>query len=198
MENASASSGIRKRSIGVTIFGLLIIVLTILFSQPLLRGPRPLMEFYMRPFGIIIFYSGIAFLLFEVILGINILRLKEWARKYLIMLMLFFAATVFLSPFIINKQRWNFAEGTFAQSLEESQNYKEKVAQEKAKFEKKISSYPLEKQKLLGDNYDMAVRTTPRIVYYILYLIQSLAFLLWYLIVIFFFTRRKVKAQFSS
>lgn len=198
MENASASSGTRKRSIGVTIFGVLIIILTILFSQPLLKGPRPLIEFYIRPFGIIIFYSGIIFSLFEVILGINILRLKEWARKYLIILMLFFAATVFLSPFIINKQRWNFAEGTFIQKLEESQNYKEKIAREKAKFEKKISSYPLEKQKLLRDNYDMAVRATPRIVYYILNLIQSLVFLLWYLVVIFFFTRRKVKAQFSS
>lgn len=70
------------RSKGVTIFGGLIIA-TCLLSLFLILNPRPYLDMYIKPFGIVLYILGVIFTLLEIALGWNILKLKEWARKYL-------------------------------------------------------------------------------------------------------------------
>ena len=69
----------KKRSVGVTIFGWLYIVLAVLSFLPAIGG---ILEWQGWFYVISLFIEGALFL----IIGVNILRLKNWVRIFLIWL----------------------------------------------------------------------------------------------------------------
>ncbi|GEM_PF-3225884 len=98
----------KKRSIGVAILGILTI-LGGLVCLPLLFDSKPFVDFYVKPFGMILFVLSIPLSIMEIVLGWNILKLKEWSRKYLVILSVAYAVSIFLLPYVENKNYENIA-----------------------------------------------------------------------------------------
>lgn len=185
----------KKRSIGVTIFAVLIILSTALALLYTLN-PKCIklhLESFLKPYGIILYILIVVLSLFEITLGINILRLKEWARRFLVKLMIFYIGLQFLMPIAENKEFIRSQEKSAGQLLE-MQEYKEKAM---ASFEEDIKKYPPEKQETLKQTYSKVLENAPRIGRLIIVSILNVIFFLWYLTIIFFFTRPKVKEQFK-
>jgi hypothetical protein len=183
-----------KRSIGVTIFAILIIVPTVLVTAYSLT-PKAIavaLEYYLKPYGIIFYISGIILSLFEIIIGINILRLKQWARKSLIILMIVYIGYLFLTPLFKNKEFVRLQEKSIAQS-EKMRKSDEKAM---AGFEEKIKNLPPEQQEAARLKFRKFLETTPRVAILVATVIMYGIFFLWYLLLIFFFTRPKIKEQF--
>lgn len=92
----------RKRSIGVTILG----VLTILFALlgiPTLFDPKGFIASFIKPFGIILYLTSFPLVILEIVLGVGVLRLQEWARKYLLILTVVYAVSIFFLPMMEDK-----------------------------------------------------------------------------------------------
>lgn len=185
----------KKRSIGVTIFAVLIILST---AVTLLYALTPgyiktILGCYLKPYGIIFYILAIVLSLFEITAGINILRLKDWARKSLIILTIIYIGLLFLMPFAENKEFIRSQEKSIGQSLD-MQNMKEKAM---AKFNEEIKKYPPEHQETLMANYEKILENAPRVGRLISVALFNAVFFIWYLITLFFFTRHKVKEQFK-
>ena len=92
----------RKRSIGVTIFGVLTI-LSGLIAIPFLFDPKTIIEPFIKPFGMLIYLLSIPLAVIDIVLGAHVLKLKEWARRYLLILTAVYVVSIFLIPLIEDK-----------------------------------------------------------------------------------------------
>ena len=83
----------KKRSIGVTIFGILTIAggLISVFS---FFDSKSFLTMFIRPWGMILYVLLFPLAVLEIILGVNIFKLKEWAREYLVVLSVFYIITL--------------------------------------------------------------------------------------------------------
>ncbi len=183
----------QKRSTGITILGALIIIscLALLF---LAVNPKPYLELYVKPLGIFLYALAIVFTLFEIILGINILLLKEWARKFIVILNAAYIVFLCLTPLMQNDRFLTYYEQRYRQRLQLVLS-EQKIRMEKIPLKgqggiKKYIAVPLETQFIINDN---ALKKAVTQAIFIIYII----FLSWYLFMLFFFTRAKVKQQFS-
>jgi len=161
-----------------------------------------------RPFGIVLYIMGIVFNLFEIILCVNILRLKEWARKYTITLNIAYIVLVFAMPLVEGKSCYlsfeQIAEQRQSQLTPEQKRYveesrifkKEWIEKQEERFEESIKKYPPERQEFMRGVHSELQKSSPNVLIFIVIFLQVI-FLFWYLLVIFFFTRPKVKEQFK-
>lgn len=89
----------KKRSAGVSILGILT-VLGGVIGLLVMLDPQSFIGPYKKPFGTILYALSGPLTVFEIVLGVNVLKLKEWARKYLLILTTVYVVTIFLLPFL--------------------------------------------------------------------------------------------------
>ena len=189
------------RSIGVMVFGFLIITTCILSILPLLN-PKHLFAAYIKPFGMILYITAIAVTVFEIILGFNILKLNEWARKYLIILNIFYLVSIFVVPVFEDKNYNLSLEQSLGRGYKRGQQQltleeKRRAEEYNIKMEEKIKRYPPEQQERTRQVQAEVQANLPKIMDKIVKLFFNGLFFLWYVLIIFFFTRPKVKEQFK-
>ncbi len=121
------------RSKGVTILGCLCIIYGIidLLNLQNLQSLQTKFEFYTKTFGIVSYILDTITSAVLIILGIYLLKLKEWARKSLIILNVFFILQLFLIPLFENKEYQNSIMENLAAtshwSLEEREKSREYI-----------------------------------------------------------------------
>ena len=192
----------KKRSIGITIFGVLILVEGAL-SLSLSLNYKPLLEAYIRPSAIIIIIAMTILTIVQIIVALNVLKLKEWARKNLLLLTLIFIVTIFVLPLVENRNYSVLMEQRFLQHRKEHNQHltpeqKKRAEQWKLREEERIKKYPPEKQEKMRQEYISFEERLPARAIKMARLSFKGLFLLWYLSIIFFFTRPKVKEQFKE
>jgi hypothetical protein len=182
---------------GIAIFGILIIV-TCLFALFLALNPKPYLELFIRPFGKVLYILAIVFTLFEIVLGFNILLLKEWARKCIVILNIIYMVCLFLTPLVQNKNFLVTYEQSFKQRLQQvSLEQIRRSEERKIKVGKGVNNYRPEQEPVIQTQFminENMVRTA--VVQAVLFIYGALLF--WYLLLIFFFTRPKVKELFRQ
>ena len=171
----------KKPSIDIKIFAWLVIITTSL-TIPLFINPVNIIKAYIKPFGLIFYISAIPLTILELVFGFNILRLREWARKYLVLLIAFYALTIFVTPFLIDR---NYEQ-------EQIQQTKIQLQREVEKRSEPLSPQEQEKLAAFLDN-DMMAAMLVKLSYWI----YLGAFFMLYMVEIFYFTRPRVKEQFS-
>jgi hypothetical protein len=183
--------------VGIKILGISIVASNLLFLS-LALNPKSYFELFVRPFGAILFTLSIVFTLFEVILGINILLLKDWARKYIVALNIAYLGFLFLTPFIQSNDSLLLYEQNFKQRVQQVSMRQQIIFQQPVMQRKGLArgintpqeSMPVSLQPIISDNVvRLAIIEAMALVY--------MFFLFWYLLIIFFFTRPKVKGQFN-
>jgi len=187
----------KTSSAGVKVLGSSIIITNLLFLS-LALNPKSYFELFISPFGSILYTLAIIFTLFEVVLGINILYLREWARKYMVVLNIAYLGFLFLTPFIQDNNALFLYEQRFMQRIQQV-SMRQQIVFEQPVMQKqslaKGSTSPQEKipvvlQPIISDNVvRLAIIDAMALIY--------MLFIFWYLLIIFFFTRPKVKVQFN-
>lgn len=109
----------KKRSVGVTVFGILLILGWLLYL-PYLFDPNKAIAAFVKPVGAIFYVLSVPLAVLELVLAINILRLKEWARKYLVVLTYIYIVLTILMPFAENKEYKQAQLEQFRNTLEKS------------------------------------------------------------------------------
>jgi len=187
----------RKRSMGVTTFGVLIIA-TCLLSLVLAFNPKPYFEIYIKPYGVALYISLIVFTLLELILGFNILKLKEWARRYIVIFNIIYLGLLFVTPLMENPNFYLSQEQRFKQRQQQyTPEQKRRIEEANVKSKERISKYPPEQQERLRQMQSEVQENIPIIIMRVTKLFLYGISLLWYSLLIFFFTRPKVKEQFK-
>jgi len=149
----------KKRSVGVTILCVTIIFISFLELIFPFLNPKHHFSINISKLGLVLLIAYCSLELLAIILAVNILRLKEWARKSLIIMIVANIGLLFLTTFTID---WNYLDTMTLTT--------------RAKGSPTIP---------VGGFYLKG------------FLITFLIYLLFYSLVIYFFTRPKVKALFS-
>lgn len=171
-----------KRSKGVTIFGIIFIIFGLigLLSAGCPKGSA-MCSLYSRPLFALL-SSGLG-----IVAGIFILRLKEWARILAIILRIVMIIFLVYSLFGVGKISKLFKSEVMQQQAKEVFDLK---------MQERLESYKPEYQEQIKQEYskrfDAVMDKMPIFIYSIL----ALA-LIWHILIIYFFTRPKVKEQFS-
>ena len=173
----------KKRSKGITIFSWLIIIWSILSlaSNKAAKEANPLIPYY---FYFIIFSASI-------VIGVYLLKLKQWARIAIIIIsILVMAESLATAPYDFREGQKVFSEA-FEKSFEEGFEKSVKAAKEKFRIKSVkigISEIEADKKKALKSAMPFATTTI------IILLLLSLGFNCG---VVYYFTRPKVKEQFK-
>jgi len=174
-----------KRSKGVTILGWMVLlsnafVLFGSFNQMLY------LESTIRPLGTFFYFCPIFFALLAFVLTIYILQLKDWARKYFVILNTFLIVWLLISPLMMGKDCYMPIDKYVKQNQQH-------LTPEQMNNYEKFKIILAEKTKRLTIHEKAKIQeSTPKVVNVFLFI-----FLLWYLLLIYFFTRPKVKEQFK-
>lgn len=166
----------KKPSIGVIIFGWIVII-TAVFSAFSLFDMDGFLRNFREPWGMIFYVTSFPLLVLELVLAIQVLRLQEWARKWLVILTIAYAVIMIITPFTINEDLM----------IEEMRRGFEQAMSESA------GTMTPEQQASIAQVQDRLPVVVTRLTIWGF----TLAYLIYYLILIFFFTRPKVKAQFA-
>ena len=168
----------KKRSIGVTIFAWLFIIGSI-FGLAGYINPKPYFEFMgTGVFAYIEYVLRFIIWVCSLICGIYILKLQYWARQLLIVLCL---VSITYSPIFYKK-------------MLSSRNFEDRIykKQEQMIIEKYKPEHQQEALERIERSRQMVKKVSP-----IFFAIVTGIVIGWNLLIIFFFTRPKVKAQFS-
>ena len=186
-----------KPSFKIKTFAALLIVFTILGLEGYLR-PQILLHAYLKPFGIIFLVSGTLVSIFKIILAVNSLLLKEWARKYLVLLMIPCVIFIFTNKFFYNKPYWDSLEKRIVEAYRQiSLEKKDRIEQTRIKMEEIIKKYPPEEQIRLRQSYEQMNNNLPLIIFRASNLATSTMVLFWHLLIIYFFTLPDIKKEFK-
>lgn len=183
----------KKRSTGILVFGILLIIYFISIGL-LILDPDSILDAYSNPQGIIFYILFIICVIIGLVCGIKILQLKEWARKCIVIIMLFNIVIAPIEYFSRNKEYFDSLYKLDRQQLEKEieRGFKRRNID--------INKLPSDKQQLFRNKLDVEVEVTinrvNKILKVLFYLIQ-IGTLLWFLLIIYFFTRSKVKEQFE-
>ncbi|GEM_PF-6877855 len=185
-------------SVKLKLFCALIIVFSALGLEKY-SNPQPLLHAYLPPFGIIFFVLEVLASILKIILAVNALLLKEWARKYLVLIMIPCVVFIFINKFFHNASYWDSLEKRAVQEYQQiSLEQKQKFEQARAKFENNIKKYPPQEQEYLRQTYDKLNNELPVIVFRAFNLLASTITLFWHLLVIYFFTLPGIKSLFKK
>ena len=102
MEKANQTNNQNKISIKLKLSCALIIVFSALGLEKYIN-PQPLLHAYLAPFGIIFLALGVLTSILKILLTVNALLLKEWARKYLVLLMIPCVVFIFINKVLIKQ-----------------------------------------------------------------------------------------------
>lgn len=186
-----------KTFVKIKVFAALIIIFTVFRLQAQLN-PQPWLLAYLKPFGIIFYISGILASLLKIIFAIGILHLKEWARKYLVILMIIGAGFIFINKFFYNKIYWQSLEQKITQEYQNlTLQHQQTGKQGATKFEEIIKKYPQEEQARLRQFYSKLNNELPVILFRAANLSASTIALFWHLLLIYFFTLPQTKERFN-
>jgi len=174
----------KKRTKGITIICYLVIAssLVTLF----LSLDQKSINFYTK-FGVVFLFVGIIFDILAIIFAFNVLKLKEAARKNLIILTIVCMVTLFIPNSLI----MDMSKATT--SLKDKLKMELNTPKGRAIFEDQLKDLSFEER----EKHEKIMENFPEIVINAFTLIVKFIFLLFYLLIIFFFTRRKVKEQFK-
>ncbi len=172
----------KKRSKGVTIFGIIFIIFGLigLLSSACPKGAATC-SLYSRPLFSLL-SSGLG-----IVSGIFILRLKEWARKLEIILRLALIVLFIPSLFGFSKINKMIASPDAKQELEKAFA---------ASMQDNFKMYKPEYQEQIRREYESNYNSIIKILPIIMFVFWSLA-LIWYIAIIYFFTRPRVREQFK-
>ncbi|MEW6008263.1 MAG: hypothetical protein AB1629_01325 [Candidatus Omnitrophota bacterium] len=172
----------QQRSKGVTLFGIIFIIAGLLgLLSSVYSVSVSAVSSYSRPLFSLV-SSGLG-----LVAGIFILQLKEWARKLEIILRL--ALIVLFIPSFLGFSQIN----KMITSVDGKQELK-KVFD--AAMQENFKMYKPEYQEQIRNDYESRYNSIIKILPIIMVVFWSLA-LIWYISIIFFFTRPKVKEQFQ-
>ncbi len=183
----------KKGSIGIIIFALSFIVLNLIIVLTAKGNKYSSLGLSKFILFVITFYT-VAYGVSSIIAGINVLRLKEWARKMIIILAVLGIADMFI--FIplnhMDVQKASRSE-LMGQQLEAakirmSAAYDSIAAKENGKIS-------ISKEEFINSSV-ARIEAISRKVMHILMGIMEAFLILYTIILLFFFTRRKVKDQF--
>ncbi len=182
------------RSKGVITIGWLIVILAALQIQQSFDYHN-LLKIYKtlyRPFWGPIFYFVTVFLLFiELILGWNILCLKEWARKGVLILIGFYIVMTFSMSLTVDKNYLQYIQGTFLQLEELSQRLN--IRWEKHAAVSNTASPVYQEERRVYNQ----TRTLSNLFLWFNIGVIVLKFFVWYVAAVIFFLHPRVKAQFQ-
>jgi len=194
MEIAAAE---KKRTLGVTIVAILVMASGLAGVSSILP-PQASIEMFIKPFGVIIFCVCLLLSLGEVFLAANVLRYKEWSRVGLIAVMLANVVFLLFTPFLYNPAYVSSQEATLAKDLEKMKITQDaRVKEMRVRFEDKIKTLaPAEKERM-RQAFDSSLNDLPQMVLRLTMLMLGFAAFIWYVGVIYYFTRPKIIAHFE-
>ena len=192
-----SSDSIPQSTFGLKAFAAALIAFNIM-SIPVYSNIKPYLAAYINPFGMILYSFGFIASLLQIMLAANILLLKEWARRFLLILMVVYVAVIFFNRFAYDKNYWQSVEenlrAKYSQTTEEE---KKIISDTREKLEVKIKKYPPEQQVKIRQIYQEWEKDFPVIIFRSIKLISSITSLFWYLLIIYYFSRPDVKKQFK-
>lgn len=172
----------------IRIFRALFLAFTILGLEAYFK-PQILLYAYLKPFGIAFFISGALVSILKIILAVNALLLKEWAKKYLVLLLIPCVIFIFINKFFYNSPYWDSLEKRIVEAYQQgSSEQEEKIKQTRMKIEKIIEKYPAKEQIRLRQSYEQLNNELPIIIFRASNLFTSTIILFWHLLVVYFFT----------
>ena len=181
----------QKRSLGITLMASLII----LFASFLLltcMNSRYFILVFKTGSGMLFYLFSISIYMFSIVFAINILKLQDKFRVFLIYLSFFNIMLLFISPLFM-KGVESLGESLKQEVLNLPLEKKEQIDRMVASMEQEIDQkYPLQQREALKDYVHQWLPLSIKAITNI----YAFFSFLWSLWVIFFFTRPKVKAQF--
>ena len=195
-----------KRSIGVSIMGWLMIILAAIQLQQSFDFAGLMQVYntvYPKPLGIIYYSLTIPLLFAEIILGINILNLKEWARKGVLLLIVIYLLITLSMSFTVNKNYGDYIRRTYSELQSLTRKLKWEFHKKKIEYEKRLVLATEAEKRAITENYRRETwmhLLTQYLTEFYMWLnitVLMIKFFLWYVIAAIFFTRTKVKDQFS-
>jgi len=173
----------KKGSKGVTIFGWLIIIFGILLLD--LSDLGNYGKYQVKSVGITIQFLGIFLSLAWIIMGINILKLKRGTIKYLILIIVVSAIYTIIEPFTVSENYWMSLCRPDSQKIEKAMA---KVQPDFRENARDILAYQY------GNYMKEDVKKWVKEGVTLTYIIHGV----WYIVLVCFFTRPKVKEQFRK
>lgn len=192
-----SSGSLPKSTFGLKAFATAIIAFNIT-SLPAYSNMKPYLAAYINPFGIIFYSFGFIASFLQITLAFNILLLKEWARRCLLILLVIYAGVIFFNRFAYNKNYWqNVEENLKTKYSQANEEEKKIILDTRAKLEIKIKKYPPEQQEKIKLIYQEWEKDFPVIIFRSIRLVSSITSLFWYLLIIYYFSHPEVKKQFK-
>lgn len=192
-----SSNSLPKSTFGLKAFAAAIIAFNVM-SIPAYSNIKPYLAAYINPFGMIFYSFGLIASLLQITLAVNILLLKEWTRRFLLILMIIYVAVIFFNRFAYDKNYWQTVEDNLRAKYSQTTGEEKKIISDtREKMEIKIKKYPTEQQEKIRQIYQEWEKDFPVIIFRGIKLISSITSLFWYLLIIYYFSRPDVKKQFK-
>ncbi len=197
MAKLFSSDSLPKSTFSLKAFAAAIIAFNVM-SIPAYSNMKPYLAAYISPFGLIFYSFGFIACLLQLTLAINILLLKEWARRYLLILLVIYVGVIFFNRFAYNKNYWQSVEENLKTKYSLANTREQEIILDtRAKFEVKIKKYPPEQQEKIKQIYQEWEKDFPVIIFKSIKLVSSVTSLFWYLLIIYYFSHPDVKKQFK-
>ena len=150
------------------------------------------------------FYYGLTvfFLCIEIVLGFNILRLREWARKGILILVVFYILSTFSMSLTVNKNYFGYIQGSLTELQQLTQKLKWHFAIKRKQLDKmrQMASTPQERQAVEAlaqqEKKLKEAHFWSQIVLGVNIGALLLKFFLWYIFAVIYFSRPRIKKQF--
>ncbi len=194
------------RSLGVSIMGWMMIILAVIQIQQSF-DITGLMEVYNKiyrePMGRIYYVITVPLLFAEVILGINVLQLKEWARKGVLNLITVYLLVTLMMSLPVSKNYFEYIQQTRSEFQVLTRKLWWKFFKRKAEFESRLAFASESQKRILGRAFEkeqrhhLATRFLSEFYMWLNIFVLMIKFILWYVVAAIFFTRPKVKSQFT-
>ena len=187
----------KKRSTGITVAALLVMASGVVGLSSSLPA-QSTVSIFIKPLGILIFTLSVLLSFAEIVLASVLLRLKEWARASLTAVMLVNIVVLLFSPFFYTPTYLQSQAAILKSDLDKTHLLQEKrIVQMRSSFDEKIKGYSAQEQERLRQAFDSSLNDLPQLMLRMsMFLVGACAFI-WYVGVIYFFTRPKVVAQFE-
>lgn len=195
-----------KRSCGVSVMGWLMIILAAIQIQQILDVSGSIevcKALYPGPAGMIYYAISVPLLFVELMLGINILRLKEWARIGVLFLVAVYLVIALAMSLTVNKNYFEYVRGSYNELQSVTRKIKLRFEKSRLEHEKQLAQATADQRKSIIER----IKNENRLQYFTEFLtdfytwlsimVLVIKFFLWYIVAAIFFTRPKVKAQFS-
>ncbi len=194
-----------RPSRGVKVMGSLMIILAVLqFQQSFdVGGLRKVYEaLYEGAAGVFFYGITVLLLVVEIILGLNILRLKEWARRGVFLLVAVYISITLAMSFTVRKNYVSYIQETFRELKELTLKIKARLGKKGKEYKDAMTRAPAGEHAAITTQYNEEKRDflfwkfLGEFVLYFNISVLAVKFLLWYVAAPVFFIRPQVKAQF--